>query len=108
MELKKRNCNVDVEVEILAKRWQRISMTINGERHEHVASAAVSNMFGDLVDVLYELYATMRSIIPGLCAIKPRAPSLPLLSMDLATLSQERRLPSRRSLTASIWPSDLE
>ena len=56
MELKKRNWNVDVEVEILAKRWQRISMTINGERHEHVASAAVSNMFGDLVDVLYELY----------------------------------------------------
>lgn len=56
MELKKRNCNIDVEVEILEKRWQRISMTINGERHEHVASAAVGNMFGNLVDMLYELY----------------------------------------------------
>lgn len=56
MEMQTRTCNIDLEVEILATRWQRISMKINGEQHEHVVSAAVSDMFGDLVDVMYEMY----------------------------------------------------
>ncbi len=56
MELKKRNCGIDFQISILTQRWQRYSITINGDRHENMVSAAVSSMLGDMIDALYEMY----------------------------------------------------
>ena len=56
MKMEKRNCGIDFKVSFGAQRWQHFVVTINGEKHEHTCSAAVSSMLGDLIDVLYELY----------------------------------------------------
>ncbi len=56
MELKRRNCGIDFRVSILTQRWQQYSITINGHKHENMVSAAVSNMLGDMINALYEMY----------------------------------------------------
>lgn len=56
MQMKKRNCEIDFNVSFAAQRWQHFEFTINGDKHEFTCSAAVSEMLGDFIDVLYELY----------------------------------------------------
>ena len=56
MELQKRNCDIDFNVEVLGERWQTISLTINGDKHEHLVSVAISDTLGDLVDIMFSLF----------------------------------------------------
>ncbi len=56
MKPKKRDCCVDMSAEVLTQRWQRYTLTINGDQHSLLISSAVSEMLGAMVDVLYELF----------------------------------------------------
>ena len=56
MNLHKRECRVDMSSSIPAWGWQQYSLSINGEKHTHGVSSAVSSMLGDMIDVLYEMY----------------------------------------------------
>ncbi len=56
MQPEKRECGIDFHVDFLSRRWQHFDFTINGETYQFTCSAAVSEMLGDFIDVLYELY----------------------------------------------------
>ncbi len=56
MQPEKRDCGIDFHVDFLSQRWQHFDFTINGETYQFTCSAAVSEMLGDFIDVLYELY----------------------------------------------------
>lgn len=56
MNLHQRECCVDMSATIPVLGRQLYSLTINGEKHTHGVSSAVSDMLGDMIDVLYEMY----------------------------------------------------
>ena len=56
MNLRKRNCGINMKIVPCGYGWTNVYLTIEGDEHYFVISNVVENQFDDLLRILYHLY----------------------------------------------------